>query len=398
MGGSKVCWPVHVATCAALRERMLLQVAPWRPLCDRRRRARGTCLAAASGEGIETPYPLRPLHASLQHAAPAVYLVYDASGAVAFTGMSRNVQLSLQAHASALSPSEAATASVMLLPGATSAQLQASWRSAIAQYGVSPSQTDPKWTAKPGRAPVADTDAQRWAQPSSAALLADASQSLLSHGYAVADAVLPPETVAAAAAACSELRETLRETQAQVAGGRRDRSAGMKLMAPGAAQVATMSNGDATEMRPSSDAAALAAAAALLYSIPSALAGASRYGDLAPPQLLQLGFYDAANPFYARHVDAPPPGSPGADEGPKGWRTSDRVLTALLYLNPGYDAAQGGQLRMWPRAGDSACLDLQPIGGRLLLFDSAAVEHEVLPVHSGERWALSAWFTRKGAF
>jgi hypothetical protein len=151
-------------------------------------------------------------------------------------------------------------------------------------------------------------------------------------------------------------------------------------------------------MRPGVDASALAAAAALLYSIPSALADQLPFGDLAPPQLLQLGFYDAANPSYARHVDAPPTGSPGADEGPKGWRTSDRVLTALLYLNPGYDAAQGGQLRLWPRAGDPAFVDVAPIGGRLLLFDSAAVEHEVLPVHSSERWALSAWFMRRGAF
>ena len=377
---------------------MLLQVAPWRPLCDRRRRARGTCCAATSLDGIETSYPLRPLHDSLRHAAPGVYLVYDGSGAVAYTGMSRNVQSSLQAHAAALSDSDAATAAVLLLPGATSAQLQTAWRSVVAQFGVSPAQTDPKWTAKPSKAPVADTDAQRWAQPSTAALLVDATQQLLSRGYAIVDAALPPDIVASAAATCAVLAGALRATQSQVAGGRRDRSAGLKLMAPGASQVATMAGGVATEMSAGSNAYALAAAAALLYSIPAALAGLARYGDLAPPQLLQLGLYDAANPSYARHVDAPPPGSPGADEGPKGWRTSDRVLTALLYLNPGYDSAQGGCIRLWPRAGDPAFVVVAPLGGRLLLFDSAAVEHEVLPVHSGERWALSAWFTRKGAY
>jgi hypothetical protein len=378
---------------------MLLQVAPWHPVCDRPRRARGACFAATSGS-LEPPYPLRPLHDSLRHATPGVYLVYDGSGAVAFTGMSRNVQSSLLAHTAALDSSEASTAAVLLLPGATSAQLQAAWRSVVAQYGVSPSQSDPKWTTKPSRAAlgVADVDAQRWAQPSTAALLADATQHLLTRGYAVVDAALPADTVASAAAACAVLAGALRATPSQVAGGRRDRSAGLKLKAPGVSQVATMAGGVATEMRPGVDASALAAAAALLYSIPSALAGQPQFGDLAPPQLLQLGLYDAANPSYARHVDAPPTGSPGADEGPRGWRTSDRVLTALLYLNPGYDAAQGGQLRLWPRAGDPAFVDVAPLGGRLLLFDSAAVGHEVLPVHSGERWALSAWFMRKGAF
>ena len=376
---------------------MLLQVAPWRPMCDRRRRSRGTCCAATSHDGHATSYPLRPLHDSLRHAASGVYLVYDGAGAVAYTGMSRNVQSSLQAHAAALSEPEASTAAVFLLPGATSAQLQAAWRSAVAQFGVSPTQTDPKWTAKQSRGPVADTDAQRWAQPSVAALLSE-SQQLLSRGYAVVDAALPPDTVASAALACTMFAGALRATHTQVAGGRRDRSAGLKLMAPGASQVATMAGGVATEMHPGGHASALAAAAALLYAIPAALAGQVRYGDLAPPQLLQLGFYDTANPSYARHVDAPPPGTPGADEGPKGWRTSDRVLTALLYLNPGYDAAQGGCIRLWPQAGDPAFVDVAPLGGRLLLFDSAAVEHEVLPVHGGERWALSAWFTRKGAF
>lgn len=36
-------------------------------------------------------------------------------------------------------------------------------------------------------------------------------------------------------------------------------------------------------------------------------------------------------------------------------------------------------------------MDVDPIGGRLLLFDAAAVEHEVAPCSGRRRWALSAW-------
>ena len=37
-------------------------------------------------------------------------------------------------------------------------------------------------------------------------------------------------------------------------------------------------------------------------------------------------------------------------------------------------------------------VDVNPAGGTLVLFDSVAVPHEVLPVIRGERLALAGWF------
>lgn len=260
---------------------MLLPAVPHQPGPRRRR----VLLRAAPSDAA----PLRPLHTSLQQATPGVYRVFDSSGALAYTGLSRNVGASLQAHAAAVPEADAASACVHLLPGATSAQLQACWRATVEQHGLSPEQASPKWTAKKAQPPAADLDAVRWSQPATNDLLRGVPEQLAARDYALVEAALPPATVAAAAAACRDLDGVLRALQTQATGGRRDRSAGVRLLAPGASEVATVVGGVATPMVGSDAAAALAAAASLLYSLPAALAGSARYGNLAPPQLLQLG-------------------------------------------------------------------------------------------------------------
>ena len=42
--------------------------------------------------------------------------------------------------------------------------------------------------------------------------------------------------------------------------------------------------------------------------------------------------------------------------------------------------------------GSQRVVDVSPSGGKLVLFDSVAVPHEVLPVASGERFAVAGWF------
>ncbi|KIY91652.1 hypothetical protein MNEG_16311 [Monoraphidium neglectum] len=129
---------------------------------------------------------------------------------------------------------------------------------------------------------------------------------------------------------------------------------------------------------------------------------------LAPPQSLQLAVYDSDGAFYACHLDNPGPDAPGARDGPPGLRVADRAVTAILYLNPAWGPGDGGQLRLWrPSSGndpggeggggggggggeEGGYLDVEPLGGRLLLFRSADVEHEVRPARA-RRWALSAW-------
>lgn len=90
---------------------------------------------------------------------------------------------------------------------------------------------------------------------------------------------------------------------------------------------------------------------------------------------LQLALYPGEGARYARHLDALP--------GDK-----NRVMTAILYLNPDWTPEQGGLLRAWEPQGP---VELEPRGGRLVVFRSEAVPHEVLPAWA-PRWAAAAWF------
>ena len=97
----------------------------------------------------------------------------------------------------------------------------------------------------------------------------------------------------------------------------------------------------------------------------------------------QLALYEAGG-RYVRHLDVRRGGG-----GPV------RRLTAIVYLNEGWQAEWGGQLRLYERsgtAGDSeVSVDVLPVYGRLLLFASEEIEHEVLPA-TQRRVALTTWF------
>lgn len=81
-----------------------------------------------------------------------------------------------------------------------------------------------------------------------------------------------------------------------------------------------------------------------------------------------------------------------------------RVITAILYLNPStpewVETRDGGSLRLFLGAqrgdnvGDTAVsvVDIIPVGGRLVLFDSQTVLHEVLKTKR-DRHAITVWFS-----
>jgi SM-20-related protein len=79
---------------------------------------------------------------------------------------------------------------------------------------------------------------------------------------------------------------------------------------------------------------------------------------------------------YSLHVDRPL-GSAG------------RRVSLVLYLNELWSAADGGALRI--RADDGRFRDIEPLGGRLVLFLSESREHEVL-VTRVPRLSLTGWF------
>jgi SM-20-related protein len=106
-------------------------------------------------------------------------------------------------------------------------------------------------------------------------------------------------------------------------------------------------------------------------------------------QTLYLGLeeYESHFAFYA----------PGTCYLPHKDRFSDddcRTVSAVIYLNPDWLPEQGGALRLHPQ--DKDAQDITPSGGRLVLFLSADMLHEVLPA-TRDRLSLAGWFRRKPA-
>lgn len=82
--------------------------------------------------------------------------------------------------------------------------------------------------------------------------------------------------------------------------------------------------------------------------------------------------------FYKKHIDSSVSSS------------GERVISFVLYLNENWIESDGGQLRL-----NELGKDISPLGGRLILFRSDTVEHEVLPAFQN-RWSLSGWFRCRG--
>jgi SM-20-related protein len=69
-----------------------------------------------------------------------------------------------------------------------------------------------------------------------------------------------------------------------------------------------------------------------------------------------------------------------------------RVVSVVVYLNDRWLPAHGGELRLHPEG--ESIQDISPAGGRLALFMSAEMPHEVLPA-SRDRLSLAGWFRRR---
>lgn len=78
--------------------------------------------------------------------------------------------------------------------------------------------------------------------------------------------------------------------------------------------------------------------------------------------------------YYKRHLDQ--------------FKKDDhRKLSVILYLNKDWTTEQGGQLRMYLPDGQK---DFLPLAGRLVIFRSDELEHEVLPA-THERLSITGW-------
>ena len=111
---------------------------------------------------------------------------------------------------------------------------------------------------------------------------------------------------------------------------------------------------------------------------------------------------------YKRHLDTPysaegwvRQGRRASDGGSLSGAKLRRVVSFILYLNSGWDAANGGALRVFPAYDrgygtaeaerDAPVEDIMPEGGTLVLLMSGDVEHLVRETHA-ERQCLVGWF------
>ncbi|MFN3851522.1 MAG: 2OG-Fe(II) oxygenase [Spirosomataceae bacterium] len=78
--------------------------------------------------------------------------------------------------------------------------------------------------------------------------------------------------------------------------------------------------------------------------------------------------------FYKRHLD-------------KFKSDSGRKLSFICYLNENWQPEDGGQLALYL---ENETLEILPIGGRLVCFESDKIEHEVLPTNR-ERKSITGW-------
>ena len=106
---------------------------------------------------------------------------------------------------------------------------------------------------------------------------------------------------------------------------------------------------------------------------------------------LQIVSYNPGGGYH-RHVDY----KEGMPIGPSGRQTVRRSLSFLIYLTPDdwNPAADGGALRVYnpssPPQSSAGHIDVQPLAGTLVVFDSSCTPHEVLTTRR-QRMLLAGW-------
>ena len=99
--------------------------------------------------------------------------------------------------------------------------------------------------------------------------------------------------------------------------------------------------------------------------------------------ILQKEFHYAVYPtgtFYKRHLDT--------------FQNDDRrKLSMVCYLNDdSWVTTNGGELTLYlPSENGETALDIIPKPGRMVIFESQVLEHEVKPVLASERLSITGW-------
>jgi SM-20-related protein len=68
----------------------------------------------------------------------------------------------------------------------------------------------------------------------------------------------------------------------------------------------------------------------------------------------------------------------------------NRILSSVLYLNPGWQKANGGLLRLYDESDDRVITDILPEFGTFAVFLSEEIPHEVTPALA-PRFSIAGW-------
>jgi len=346
----------------------------------------------------------------------------DGDDDVAYVGASKRAREAIAAAARSLacSSSELRVARASLPKASRKPALRAAAAAWIAELGRVPSGNAAEDEAEAGGAgggggveegarerPTRRGRKATMADVARVVISADATKALCEDGFVVLDDVLPLEFFAAARKAC----EALKADGKMEALGQDGRDDLVGVLDAAALPRGGSAYGGVTPL------------AELLLAIPDALrarAGGSggeddkengrfqgvtkkkttaaeetraRLKTATPPPRLMLANYPGSGARYVSHLDNDP-NDPGHLEGEVGSRACDRAVTAIVYMNDGWEESRGGCLRIVRRSenggGASGAVDVAPSEGRLVLFDCRRVPHEVLPAHH-TRWAMTAW-------
>lgn len=103
---------------------------------------------------------------------------------------------------------------------------------------------------------------------------------------------------------------------------------------------------------------------------------------------LFLGLFE-----YEGHFAVYPPGGFYKAHLDRHRGTSDRVVTAILYLNDGWQPEHGGRLKIWTEPGqqDGPFEHVEPKMGTLVVFLAGEFWHEVEVAHE-TRQSVTGWF------
>jgi SM-20-related protein len=76
--------------------------------------------------------------------------------------------------------------------------------------------------------------------------------------------------------------------------------------------------------------------------------------------------------------------------------TQDRIVTIILYLNEGWKAGDGGELKLWtsPEGREGGYELIEPRMGTMVCFMAEDFWHEVLPANK-QRASITGWFRQR---